>query len=217
MRFRVLQVCPCICFCHYVEQQLQEMHDNAEILVTRIMEEKQELLQQQQQNGDGQSSHPQQQQEHMLSNGHSSYDGQQQRQSTASANGGPYGPRGSSSGGSLLQQQQRQITLETAALAAMAAAATTKLRVLSRVISDFSSCRREWVLKLGKAIATGFMHKASGAGRRGCAAAGSLGNAAARVCVRRVRELHVLACVAACLRTYDGCRGGRVSATTGRP
>jgi hypothetical protein len=52
---------------------------------------------------------------------------------------------------------------DSAALAAVVAAAGTKLRVLARPISEFSSCRREWVLKLGKAIAMAFMQKAAGA------------------------------------------------------
>jgi hypothetical protein len=52
---------------------------------------------------------------------------------------------------------------DSAALAAVVAAASTKLRVLARPISEFSSCRREWVLKLGKAVAMAFMQKAAGA------------------------------------------------------
>jgi len=165
-----LQVCPCVCFCSFVESQLQEMHDNAEVLLTSIVES-QQLLDatghQQQQDASEQQPGTQQQQHYMLSNGHQPQDGyqewppqqqQQQQYRRSSANGGAY-DRVSANGNSSYQQQR---SADTAALAAMLAAVKTKLSVLSRPISDFSSCRREWVLKLGKAIATGFMHYAAG-------------------------------------------------------
>jgi hypothetical protein len=135
-------VCTCICFCHYIEQQLQEMHDDAQVMVTRLLEGQQ-----------------QQQHDAPAANGHGSSN-QQQQQHSAAANG--HGslpqPRASSSngGGTAAQQQQQQ-------QAEAAAAAEAKLRVLSRPIGDFSSCRREWVLKLGKAAAMGFMQQAAGA------------------------------------------------------
>lgn len=146
------------------------MHDNAEVLLTSIVESQQLLdatadQQQQQQDASEQPPGAQQQQHHILSNGHQPQDGyqdwppqQQQQYRRSSANGGAY-DRVSANGNSSYQQQR---SADTAALAAMLAAVKTKLLVLSRPISDFSSCRREWVLKLGKAIATGFMHYAAG-------------------------------------------------------
>lgn len=145
------QVCPCICFCNYLEQQLQEMHDTAEILMGRILEEQQHQLQEQEQpaalaNGNGNGAvHDDAQQQPWLS---------QQQQHRASANGGGAAHH--------QQRQQQHRASDTAAFGALVAAATTKLRVLARPISDFSSCRREWVLKLGKAVAMGFMQKAAG-------------------------------------------------------
>lgn len=143
----MLQVCPCICFCAYVEEQLQVMHDNAEVITARIVQE------QKAQEQEGQHSGHQQQQDHPVANGNHSHDSQQQwtqqqqQQPRASANG--------------LTHRQRMS--DSAALAAVVAAASTKLRVLARPINEFSSCRREWVLKLGKAIAMAFMQKAAGA------------------------------------------------------
>lgn len=158
------QVCPCICFCAYVEEQLQVMHDNAEVITARIVQEQQELEQQIQQPPSSQQQHNQ-----PLSNGNHTQDGtqlwqkphQQQQHKRASQNGGADG----SNGGSSTLRQQR--VSDCAALAAVVAAASTKLRVLGRPIAEFSSCRREWVLKLGKAVAMGFMQKAAGAVRVG--------------------------------------------------
>jgi hypothetical protein len=156
-----LQVCPCICFCAYVEEQLQVMHDNAEVITARIVQEQQSQEQQAQE----QQQHnglQQQQPEQPLANGnHASQDElqqwpsqQQQQQPRASANG--------------LTHRQSRVS-DGAALAAVVAAASTKLRVLARPISEFSSCRREWVLKLGKAVAMGFMQKAAGGCVQPCA------------------------------------------------
>jgi hypothetical protein len=100
----------------------------------------------------------QQQQDGTLANGNHGHDDaqqwasqlQQQQQQQASA----------------YSQTQRQRMSDSAALAAVVAAAGTKLRVLARPISEFSSCRREWVLKLGKAVAMAFMQKAAGASRK---------------------------------------------------
>lgn len=120
------------------------MHDNAEVITARIVQEQKAQEQDEQHNG------PQQQQDHPLANGNHSHDSQQQwtqqQQPRASANG--------------LTHRQRMS--DSAALAAVVAAASTKLRVLARPINEFSSCRREWVLKLGKAIAMAFMQKAAG-------------------------------------------------------
>jgi hypothetical protein len=162
-----LQVCPCICFCAYVEQQLQEMHDNAEVMMARIVQE-----QQQQEQESQQEAPALQQQQQQLSNGHTQHwpeDQQQQQQQlhpSASANGGAHpgaaGGNISRDGAHAQRQQQQPRASDADALAAVAAAASTKLRVLGRPISEFSSCRREWVLKLGKAVAMGFMQKAAG-------------------------------------------------------
>jgi hypothetical protein len=160
----LLQVCPCICFCAYVEEQLQAMHDNAEVITARIVQEQQELQQQHEQ----QPPSSQQQHNQPLSNGNHTQDGtqpwqephQQQQHKRASQNGGSYGVDGSNGGSSTFRQQR---VSDGAALAAVVAAASTKLRVLGRPIAEFSSCRREWVLKLGKAVAMGFMQKAAGA------------------------------------------------------
>lgn len=150
----VLQVCPCICFCAYVEEQLQVMHDNAEVITARIVQEQQSQEQAQEQQHNGPQQQQQQQGGQALANSnHSSHDEMrqwpsQQQQPRASANG------------TLTQRQQR--VSDGAVLAAVVAAASTKLRVLARPISEFSSCRREWVLKLGKATAMAFMQKAAG-------------------------------------------------------
>lgn len=143
MHYSCLQVCTCICFCHYVEQQLQELHDNAQVMVTRLLE-----AQHQQQDG---NAH-QQQQQHDLPNGHHAPP-KQDHQQQQPQHTGDHAPASDSA-----QQQQWQLQ-ESEQLSQAAAA---KLRVLIKPIGDFSTLRKEWVLKLGKAAAMGFTKLASG-------------------------------------------------------
>jgi hypothetical protein len=151
----------CVCFCHYVEQQLQELHDDAQVMVTRLLGS-----QQQQQQQDNNAQLQPQQQQYALANGsdhgmnNSSW--QAARQQQQQSNGMPAAPgtaangaaaAAAASGGSLQQQEDEQLSQ----------AAAAKLRVLAKPVGEFSTCRREWVLKLGKAAALGFMQHAAGA------------------------------------------------------
>lgn len=155
----------CICFCHYVEQQLQELHDDAQVMVSRLLDS-----QQQQQQDNNMQHEQQQQQQSMLANGDHSLNngswgpaaGQQQPHKQmvpgAAANGSVTPPGMGQHRSSSYGQQQWQETEQ------LSQAAAAKLRLLERRIADFSSLRREWVLKLGKAAAMGFMQHASGEG-----------------------------------------------------
>eukprot|EP00775_Hariotina_reticulata_P007466 gene7466-7676_t len=168
-------VCMCICFCHYVEQQLQDLHDHTQVLVTRLLDSQQQQQLQlphnqrpEQHSGPAKHLHHQHQQ-HALANGNGNgsqnADGWQTLQQ-------PQGQSGESHRKSIadvtsgtpehLEHRQQQQASEKQSQAAAA-----KLRLLSRPISDFSTCRREWVLKLGKAAAMGFVQQASGYFSRG--------------------------------------------------
>eukprot|EP00878_Enallax_costatus_P018800 GHUV01019813.1.p1 GENE.GHUV01019813.1~~GHUV01019813.1.p1 ORF type:complete len:717 (+),score=259.77 GHUV01019813.1:106-2256(+) len=141
------RVCMCICFCHYVEQQLQELHDNAQVMVTRLLEG------QQQQDGNAHQEQRHQQQQHDLPNGNHAHPHHMHPQPHQQHNGG-HAP--DTSDGDQQQQWQRQENEQ------LSQAAAAKLRVLVSPISDFSTLRKEWVLKLGKAAAMGFMRLAVG-------------------------------------------------------
>jgi hypothetical protein len=150
----LLQVCMCVCFCHYVEQQLQELHDDAQVMVTRLLDSQQQH--QQQENNTQHAGHEQQQQyalangiDHSLQNNSSWQAAAQQQQQQPN---GPPAAAAAGPGGSRQQQQDEQLSQ----------AAAAKLRVLAKPIGEFSTCRREWVLKLGKAAALGFMQHAAG-------------------------------------------------------
>ncbi|WIA21350.1 hypothetical protein OEZ85_000574 [Tetradesmus obliquus] len=158
----LLRVCMCVCFCHYVEQQLQELHDDAQVMVTRILDSQQQ--QQQYQENNIQHAGQDQQQQHALPNGNdhrlnnSSWQaaGQQQQQPNGPM-AAPVAAAAAAPGGSGQQQEGEQLSQ----------AAAAKLRVLAKPIGEFSTCRREWVLKLGKAAALGFMQHAAGYTSRG--------------------------------------------------
>jgi hypothetical protein len=134
-----------VCFCHYVEQQLQELHDDAQVMVTRLLDNQQQ--QQQQENNSQHADHYQQQ--HALANGND----YSLNNSSWQATGQPNGPAAAAAPSGRRQQQENE---------QLSQAAAAKLRVLAKPIGEFSTCRREWVLKLGKAAALGFMQHAAG-------------------------------------------------------
>jgi hypothetical protein len=158
----------CICFCHYVEQQLQDLHDHTQVLVTRLLDsqqQQQQLLLPHNQNPlqhteSAKQPQHQQQQQHPLANGNGSHnaDGWQVLQHPQGRTDNSTHQSFADAGIAPEQQQQQQ----QQASEQQSQAAAAKLRLLSRPISDFSSCRREWVLKLGKAAAMGFVQQASG-------------------------------------------------------
>jgi hypothetical protein len=60
------------------------------------------------------------------------------------------------------QQQQGLANGSGAAAAGPMANVSARAKLLSRPVDDFRSCRREWVLKVAKAVAQGFANKAHG-------------------------------------------------------
>ncbi len=116
-----MQVCSCICFCHYLERHLQEL---SSALSLQLAEQPKPT-----------HSHapPDQalQQMQLQPAQHPSHNGM-----ASPVSNGISSPRGSDGGNAE--------------------------SLLARPLADFGSCKREWLLKLAKAVAQGFVARAHG-------------------------------------------------------